>query len=57
MSDFVNSTSAARVNGCIGGYADLSQLETGFPKLGLSEDKKIFLKKIIVRNGSISCSA
>ena len=57
MSDFVNSTSAARVNGYIGGYADLSQLEVEFAKLGLSEDKKTFLTKIIVRNRSYSCSA
>ena len=55
--DIVNSTSAARVNGYIGGYADLSQLETEFSKLGLSEDKKTFLKKIIDRNRSYSCSA
>ncbi len=57
MTDIVNSTSAARVNGYIGGYADLSQLEAEFSKLGLSEYKKTFLKKIIVRNGSYSCSA
>ena len=57
MSDFVNSTSAARVNGYIGGYADLSQLESEFSLLGLSVDKKSFLKKIIERNGSYNCSA
>lgn len=54
--DFVNSTSAARVNGYIGGYADLSQLEAEFSKLGLSEDKKSFLKKIIEHNRSHNCS-
>ena len=55
--DIVNSTSAARVNGYIGGYADLSQLEAEFSKLGLSEDKITFLKKIFDRNRSYGCSA
>lgn len=50
LGDFVNSTSAARVNGFIGGYGDLPQLKEVFPLLGLSEDKKDFLKDIIQRN-------
>ena len=47
MMDIVNSTSAARVNGYIGGYADLNQLEEEFPLLGLSGEKKVFLNNII----------
>lgn len=47
INDLVNSTSAARVNGYTGGYADIDQLEAEFPLLGLSTDKKVFLKSII----------
>jgi len=50
MMDIVNSTSAARVNGYIGGYADLDQLEEEFPLLGLSENKNNLLKTIIEKN-------
>lgn len=50
LGDIVNSTSAARVNGYIGGYGNISQLEKEFPLLGLSEDKKVLLKEIIERN-------
>lgn len=50
LGDIVNSTSVARVNGYIGGYGNISQLEEEFPLLGLSEDKKDFLKDIIKRN-------
>lgn len=50
MNDIVNSTSAAGVNGYIGGYADLPQLQNEFSLLGLSEDKYDFLKQIINRN-------
>lgn len=50
LGDFVNSTSAARVNGFIGGYGDIAQFEEEFPLLGLSADKVVFLKDIIDRN-------
>ncbi len=50
MTDILNSTSAARVNGYIGGYGDISQFENDFPALGLSEDKENFLKSIIKNN-------
>lgn len=50
LGDFINSTSAARVNGFIGGYGDVSQFEEVFPLLGLSEEKEDFLKDIIKRN-------
>lgn len=50
LGDIVNSTSAARVNGFIGGYGEVSQFEEVFPLLGLSGDKAGFLKDIIKRN-------
>lgn len=50
MADIVNSTSAARVNGYIGGYGDISKFKKEFSALGLSEDKENFLKDIIKRN-------
>lgn len=50
LGDFINSTSAARVNGFIGGYGDVSQFQEVFPQLGLSEEKEDFLKNIIKRN-------
>jgi len=50
IMDIVNSTSAARVNGYLGGYADLDQLEKEFPVLGLSENKNNLLKTIIKKN-------
>ncbi|MCK5709840.1 MAG: peptide-methionine (S)-S-oxide reductase, partial [Deltaproteobacteria bacterium] len=50
LGDFVNSTSAARVNGFIGGYGEIAQFEEEFPLLGLSADKVVFLKDIIDRN-------
>lgn len=50
LGDFINSTSAARVNGFIGGYGDVSQFEEEFPLLGLSADKSELLKEIIKRN-------
>jgi len=50
LGDFVNSTSAARINGFIGGYGDIPKFEEAFPLLGLSEGKKDFLKDITKRN-------
>ena len=50
FTDILNSTSAARVNGYIGGYGDSAKFENEFPILGLSEDKGAFLRKIINGN-------
>ncbi|MBW1765204.1 MAG: peptide-methionine (S)-S-oxide reductase, partial [Deltaproteobacteria bacterium] len=50
LGDIVNSASAARVNGFIGGYGDVSQFQEVFPQLGLSKEKEDFLKNIIKRN-------
>lgn len=50
LGDIVNSTSAARLNGFIGGYGEVSQFEEEFPLLGLSMDKQGFLKNIVKRN-------
>lgn len=50
MADIVNSTSAARVNGYIGGYGDVSKFNEDFSTLGLSEDKENFLNDIIKKN-------
>ncbi len=50
LGDIVNSTSATRVNGFIGGNGDIFQFEEVFPLLGLSNDKQDFLEHIIKRN-------
>jgi len=50
LGDIVNSTSAARVNGYIGGYGDISHFEEEFPLLGLSLDKSGFLMDIVKSN-------
>ena len=36
FEDFINSTAVARVNGYIGGYATMAQLEKEINSLGLS---------------------
>lgn len=50
LGDFVNSTSAARVNGYLGGYGNSTHLEEIFPQLGLPEDKRELLRNIIKKN-------
>ena len=50
IGDIINSTSAARVNGFIGGYGDISQFEKVFSDLGLSDDSFKLLTNIIKRN-------
>ncbi|GJM15518.1 MAG: methionine sulfoxide reductase [Thermodesulfobacteriota bacterium] len=50
LGDIVNSTSAARVNGYIGGYGNARQFEEIFSQLGLSDDRQDLLKNIINKN-------
>jgi hypothetical protein len=49
--DFVNSTAAARVNGYLGGYGTLTQLQTELDSLGLSPGANDKLLEIVDRHG------
>jgi len=47
--DFVNSTAAARINGYVGGYPNITQLETNIKRLGLSPAGQKRLLEIVKR--------
>ena len=48
-NDFIHSTSAARVNGYVGGHGNLMTLEKEIESLGLSERGNEVLKEIVLR--------
>ena len=48
-NDFINSTSAARVNGYVGGYGNLRILEEEIESLGLSDKGNKVLNEIVLR--------
>ncbi len=48
-NDFINSTSAARVNGYVGGYGNFGILEEEIESLGLSDRGNEVLKEIALR--------
>ena len=48
-NDFINSTSAARVNGYVTGYGNLRVLEEEIESLGLSHKGNGVLKEIVLR--------
>jgi peptide-methionine (S)-S-oxide reductase len=48
---WINSTAAARLNGYVGGYATMAQLEEEIDRLGLSSAGQIELDKIVRRFG------
>lgn len=48
-NDFIHSTSAARVNGYVGGHGNLMTLEEEIESLGLSERGNEVLKEIVLR--------
>ena len=50
-ADWINSTAAARLNGYVGSYGTLAQLETEIDKLGLSVKSQEELRKILHRFG------
>ena len=48
---WINSTAAARLNGYVGGYATMAQLEEEIESLGLSSTGQAELRKIVGRFG------
>jgi peptide-methionine (S)-S-oxide reductase len=48
-NDFIDSTSAARVNGYVAGYGNLRILEEEIESLGLSNEANELLKEIVLR--------
>jgi peptide-methionine (S)-S-oxide reductase len=46
---FVDSTAAARLNGYVGGFGTLRQLEEELPGFGLSEQAESYLRKRVSR--------
>ena len=51
IADFINSTAVARVNGYVGGYGTMAQLEEEIDSLGLSAEGQAELRKIVGRFG------
>ena len=49
--DWINSTAAARLNGYVGGYGTMAQLETEIDSLGLSPAGQTELRKLVERFG------
>lgn len=49
--EFIASTAAARVNGYLGGYGTLEELDKEVDSYGLSEAGKIRLREIVVKSG------
>lgn len=49
IEDFLNSTSAARVNGYVRGYGRVEDFDNNLRRLGLSEESLIELKNIFYR--------
>ena len=49
MEGWINSTAAARLNGYVGGYGTLAQLETEIDLLGLSERRRDQLRRLVSR--------
>ena len=49
---WINSTAAARLNGYVGGYATMAQLEEEIDGLGLSAAGQEELRKIVGRFGT-----
>ncbi len=52
LNDFINSTAVTRLNGYVGGYGNLSQLERESAVLGISEVIQKHLVKRVRRSGS-----
>ena len=49
MMGWINSTAAARLNGYVGGYATMAQMEEEINSLGLSSTGQAELRKIVSR--------
>ena len=47
--EWINSTAAARLNGYVGGYGTLDQLEEEIDRLGLPETRQEELRRIVQR--------
>jgi len=52
LEDFINSTIAAKVNGYLGGYGTLEQLEKEVDSFHLSSDSKSFLISLVKKKQS-----
>jgi peptide-methionine (S)-S-oxide reductase len=48
LTDFVNSTAAARVNGYLGGYGTLADLQTEIDDWALSPETREMLLEIVM---------